>query len=316
MTRTIAILAALLALAAWPASASERHSGSGLEVSVSNDGAVTDCSRLRVSYEGGDAVRSEERVTLPRSASPLNGLHLPAQSGIWVRGTDRSDYDVHICKAAATAEVLSGVRAQAASGRLTVDGPAGESWVVHFIVEAPRDAPVDLEARSGPVRLASLSGNVHARTVNGPLSLDGLTGGVVAEAENGPIALRGCTGDVRAQATNGPISIRGSGGNFRVQTQNGPISVSLSGSSWEKGELEAHAVNGPIALKIPEGYRSATRIESSRHSPIQCHGRACDDARRSDEGESRTLELGSGAAPVVRLSTVNGPVTVRETSND
>src|SRR5262249_34589825 len=176
--------------------------------------------------------------------------------------------------------------------------------------------PVDLEAKNGPVRLMGLSGEVHARTANGPLSLDGLTGTVVAQAENGPISLRGCTGDVRAEATNGPISIRGSSGNSRIQTQNGPISVSVTGAGWEKGGLDAHAINGPIALRIPEGYQSATRIESSRHTRIQCRGRACDQARRAEDGESTTLELGSGAAPVVRLSTVNGPVTVRESSED
>jgi hypothetical protein len=316
MTRTPWTIAALLALAASPAAASERHHDNGMEVSVSEDGAVTDCSQVRVRFDGAEAVRHEERVTLPRSASPLTALRLPDRSGIWVRGADRSDYDVRICKAAATAGMLSGIRARAAAGSLAVEGPAEEGWVVHFIVEAPRDAPVDLEARSGPVRLAALSGSVRARTANGPLSLDRLTGSVVAEAENGPISLRACTGDVRAQATNGPISIRGSAGNLRVQTQNGPISVSLAGSGWENGELEAHAVNGPIALRIPEGYRSATRIESSRHSPIQCRGRACDDARRADDGESRTLEFGSGSNPVVRLSTVNGPVTVRETAGD
>ena len=315
MNRAAFAIAGVLTLAAYPLTGSEFRHGRGLEVSVPDEGAVTDCSQLRVRVDGRDALRAEERVTLPRSASPLTALHLPNQSGIWVYGSDRADYEIRICKAAATAETLAAVRAQAAGGRFAAEGPAGEDWAVHFLVQAPRDAAVDLEARSGPVRLDSLSGRVQVRTSNGPLSLNRLTGSVVAEAENGPIAFHDCTGDVRAQARNGPISIYGNGGNFRVQTQNGPIAVSLQGSSWENGELEAHAVNGPIALRIPEGYRSATRIETSGRSPVQCRGRACDDVRRSDDGDSRTLELGSGASPVVRLSTVNGPVTIREQSS-
>jgi hypothetical protein len=45
---------------------------------------------------------------------------------------------------------------------------------------------------------------------------------------------------------------------------------------------------------------------------VSCRSEACREARRTwDDEESRKIELGSGAT-VVRLSTVNGPVSVRD----
>jgi hypothetical protein len=313
MNRGILWSAAALALFCGPLAATGLPDSGDVSISVPDDGPGADCSRFRTRFEGREAVRSEQSLTLPRSASPLSGVRLPEHSGIWIHGSDRSDYAIRICKAAATSETLANIRAGAERGRLSVDGPASEDWAVHFIVEAPREAVVDLDASSGPVRLDALAGRARVSSTNGPLALSRLTGTVVAEAENGPISLRECSGEVRARAVNGPISISGSGGTVHARTENGPISVWLRGAAWENGGIEAEAINGPVSLRIPPDYRSGTRLESSGNAPLQCRGRACEGARRTQDGDSRALELGE-SNPVVRLSSVHGPVTVRESS--
>jgi DUF4097 and DUF4098 domain-containing protein YvlB len=112
--------------------------------------------------------------------------------------------------------------------------------------------------------------------------------------------------NVLAVGRNGRARIRG---DVDIDTQNGPISVKLSGNRWD-GKLEAHARNGPLSLSLPEGYASAVTVESSGRSPFQCRAKACGEARKNWDEDSRRIEFGS-SAPVVRLSTVNGPVSIR-----
>ena len=132
---------------------------------------------------------------------------------------------------------------------------------------------------------------------------------MVARSENGPISVRDCAGDIDAQAQNGPIEVSGGGGRQRLNTQNGPIEIALSGSTWNGAGLEARAVNGPLELIIPPGYRSGAVVESLGRSPFHCHGDACSQARRSWDDRYKRLEFGEGPT-LVRLSTENGPVSV------
>lgn len=73
--------------------------------------------------------------------------------------------------------------------------------------------------------------------------------------------------------------------------------------------LDLEASNGPVALKVPEGYASGASIETAGHSPVHCASRACRDSRRTSSDGRRRIELGE-PEPVIRLSTVNGPVSV------
>ena len=80
--------------------------------------------------------------------------------------------------------------------------------------------------------------------------------------------------------------------------------------------IEAHTQNGPASLRIPSNFRSGVVVESDGHGPVSCRAAACKEARRTwDDEDNRKIELGSGPT-VVRMSTVNGPVSVREIDND
>ena len=63
---------------------------------------------------------------------------------------------------------------------------------------------------------------------------------------------------------------------------------------------------------MPSSFRSAVVVESEGRGPVSCRAEACRQARRTwDDEDNRRIEFGSGPA-VVHLSTVNGPVSVRE----
>jgi DUF4097 and DUF4098 domain-containing protein YvlB len=180
------------------------------------------------------------------------------------------------------------------NGTVTTKGPGGEDdWTVYLLIRAPKSAAIDLE------------------TMNGPISLYDVDGKLTAHAHNGPISLKNFSGDAEVSALNGPISVEGSSGNVRIRTENGPISVDLKGTSWSGTGLSADAQNGPVTLSVPSGYQSGFVVETRNHTPMSCHASVCDNARRTWDDDHRRIEYGASPA-VLHLSTVNGPVSVRE----
>jgi DUF4097 and DUF4098 domain-containing protein YvlB len=147
--------------------------------------------------------------------------------------------------------------------------------------------------------------------MNGPMSLYDVNGRLTARVHNGPISLRNFSGDADITAVNGPISLEGSSGNVRVHTENGPISVALTGKTWSGAGLSADAQNGPLTLMVPNGYQSSFVVESRNYAPVSCQPSICDSARKTWDDNNRRIEYGSAPA-IIRLSTVNGPVSVRD----
>lgn len=292
-TRWIRVLAsaAVLALCASAATAGHRHRN----VSVRDGGNPTSCADVRVLFGDRPAARAEERLTVPVPAGGTLHVEAARNSGAHVREADRADFEIVACKAAPAADDLAAIALERSGDRVTVRGPADEDWVGYLLVVAPRGASLEVSAQNGPIGLAGLSGRV------------------VANTRNGPISVRDSAGDLDLHAQNGPIEFEGAGGKLRMRTENGPIEVELSGDSWTGDGLDARAVNGPVSLAIPAGYRSGAVVESRGHSPFQCRGEACAGARRTWDDDHRRIELGEGPA-LVRLSTENGPVSVRSGS--
>jgi hypothetical protein len=280
---------AALVLSLGPSLATAGWGRQGLNVST-RDGVPMRCADLDVTIDGRPAAVVEQAMTLAPAGQALR-VRAARNSGISVEAADRRDVAVLACKAASGGSDLDRIHVTYEGGLLTVSGPPGDSWLAYFLIEVPRAADVDVEAG------------------NGPIWLRGLTGRISARSQNGPISLKDCAGAVDAQAENGPIGVSGSAGDIRVRTQNGPISVKLSGSTWDGPGLDARAVNGPVSLRIPDGYRSGALVASAGHSPFRCKGGACRGASRTWDDDGNRIELGSGPL-AVRLSTVNGPVSV------
>ncbi|HEX9501612.1 MAG TPA: DUF4097 family beta strand repeat-containing protein [Thermoanaerobaculia bacterium] len=290
--RKILVALCLFALAAPLVAGRHNH---GMSTSIDDDGLVTDCSALRMTFDDRPAVRAEEMLPVGNLRS-LN-IRAPQNGGIYVIGSTSGGYEVKACKAAAFQEDLNQIRARVSGNAIITDGPAASDWVVYYLVRAPRGATLDLESQNGPISL---------REVNGT---------VTANALNGPISLKESSGTFNLETTNGPISLDGGSGTARLNAQNGPITVRLRGSSWN-GSIEAHTENGPASLRIPSNFRSGVIVESDGHGPVSCRAAACREARRTwDDEDNRKIELGSGPT-VVRMSTVNGPVSVRENDKD
>ena len=261
------------------------------------DGPAADCSDLHIRLDGErPTIQSEERTVSKAEAAVLR-VHEVENGGVQVQGWDKDVYSVTACKAAVggdAARLLSQIKLAVQGGEVSVSGPHGdrEDWTVYLLIRTPRSADIEVTAHNGPVSFYTVDGKVTTR------------------ATNGPISMKDCSGEANISAENGPISFSGTSGKLRLHTQNGPISVSL-GANWDGSELVADAVNGPLTLRVPSGFRSSFLVESNGHSPISCHASICSDARKTWDDEHRRIEYGSGS-PVIRLSTENGPISVAD----
>src|SRR5713101_5281382 len=261
------------------------------------DGPAADCSDLHIRLDGErPTIQSEERTVSKAEAAVLR-VHEVENGGVQVQGWDKDVYSVTACKAAVggdAARLLSQIKLAVQGGEVSVSGPHGdrEDWTVYLLIRTPRSADIEVTAHNGPVSFYTVDGKITTR------------------ATNGPISIKDCSGEANISAENGPISFSGTSGKLRLHTQNGPISVSL-GANWDGSELVADAVNGPLTLRVPPGFRSSFLVESNGHSPVSCHASICADARKTWDDEHRRIEYGSGS-PVIRLSTENGPISVAD----
>ena len=262
---------------------------------------AADCSRYQASFGKDEVAYTVQRASVPAAGARLD-VEPGQNGGIRVERGAGTEYSITACIAAG-GETTADAQRAAEAVRIQIDGNrvrvANATELrhasVHLIIEAPAGAQID------------------AKTTNGPISIHEVDGSFTARATNGPIALTNVSGAVRAAAANGPISVSGSGGNLDVETQNGPISINLQGTQWA-GELNARAQNGPLTVRVADNFTSGVEISSSRRSPWNCRIAACrsdvtNPGMANDDRGTRTVNVGSGPV-VVKLSTVNGPVTL------
>ncbi len=291
-----ALLGVAVFLTTVPANAQNRSRNHNLSINM--QGEAESCADLRVTSDG-QVAQSAEKFTLQRTEASTLELNAADRGLIRVRGWNQPSYSVETCKIAvaedrASAErALSAIAVSRSAGHFTFTGPQGDgnNWQVYFIVHAPANASLDLEARNGPVSVTGVSGAIKARAANGPLSI------------------KDCSGTVDAQTANGPIAFSGAGGEVHLQAGNGPISVKVSGDFWNGSLLDARTSNGPLTLLLPAGFRSGVRVEASQGSPMSCHHQACDSALRNSDGSRQTLQM-NGSSDTIRVSTGRGPVSV------
>lgn len=282
-----------------------KHRKSGSSFHTNSEAAGDVCAdHFNVSYDDLKVFTGEEQRTLAPAAYS-GGLNLRGSSngGMLVRGWDKNEVLIKACKGVAAADAAQGkqlleqIKLDITGSSVTATGPAqddGQKWWVYLIVNVPRNITLSAETRNGPIALRDVTGKIQAETTNGPLKI------------------YRCAGDITAEAQNGPISVVRSSGNIRIRTQNGPLSVELAGQEWSGQGLEASAQNGPLELKIPSNYRSGVDVVARGHSPFRCESNACGAAQKDWDDSNKSVHFGRGPT-LVRLSTVNGPVSVRST---
>jgi hypothetical protein len=293
---SVVYVSAFFAIGTVGAGAStHKHS---VSISDGHNRPASDCSDLHIRFDDQDAVVKSEERTVSKAEAPTLRVHPHANGGVQIQGWDKDVYSVTACKAAASSggdaeRLLSQITLSIQNGEVSTKGPGNDDqWTVYLLIRAPKAAAIDLQSDNGPISLYNVDAKLTAKTTNGPISLHDVSG------------------DAEITAVNGPIDIAGGSGNVHVHTQNGPISVALHGTSWNGAGLSADAQNGPLTLRVPSDYQSSFIVESKGYSPVSCHASICDQARKTWDDDHRRIEFGNSPA-AIRLSTVNGPVSVQ-----
>lgn len=201
--------------------------------------------------------------------------------GITVRGWNRDSVDVFVT-VHAQAPTREEARALAAEVRVTREGsvlratgPASRrnyQWWVMYDLSVPNRTDLTLETVNGPLTVEDVTGVLDLRTENGPISLDNL------------------------------------GGNVRARLDNGPLTVALRGTEWQGEGLDAATTNGPVILRVPEGYNA--ELETGTVNGPMSIGFPITVQGRFGAGHQRVrTTLGRGGR-TVRVVTTNGPATV------
>lgn len=296
------IMSLLATMSGIDVSEHHHHSGHDISINTEDDEEVTRCDQISVRFDHERAIRDQEELRV----DSLRALKIVSEDhgGIRVTGWDQPRYAVTACKAAALAGDLRDVRVSVNGEEISASGPSSDNWVVFYLVHAPRNATLDLSTRNGPIGVHDVSGTI------------------TAHAQNGPVAVTNSNGTLDVSTTNGPIAYSGSSGTVKLNAVNGPLAVKLTGSHWD-GSLDGRTENGPVALKLPRAFGSSVVVTSEGHGPIACKSDLCRAARRAmldsmdddeDRGKPRTMTFGSGAGNV-SLTTVNGPIAVKDTED-
>jgi len=298
MKRTALLLAVFVVgtcLIFEPASAQKRRTH-GVNISTEGDEPITECGQVKMRIGDGETVRGDQTQTIPRSQISTLQVRTPKNGGVHVQGWNRDEYSIMACLAAGgetesdAKATLSQLKLSVRDGMVTVEGPSPEEWVAFLVIHAPNGVALDLNSTNGPIGVSDFSGTINARSTNGP------------------ITFREVGGQVRADVQNGPLGVSGSSGDFHLNAQNGPLTVELNGNQWSGGEIEGRTQNGPLTLRLPDSYMSSVRVDASKHSPVECRAIQCQKAARTWDRPS-VIQFGD-SEPVIRLATVNGPVTI------
>jgi hypothetical protein len=222
----------------------------------------------------------DERTLGWRGGGPIS-VDASPNGGISVRGWDRDSVDVFVT-VHAQAESVEDARALAAEVRITRDGgvlratgPAtrrNRQWWVSYDLSVPNRSDLTLATLNGPLTVADVSGVMDLRAENGPISLDNL------------------------------------GGNVRARLDNGPLTVALRGTEWVGEGLDASTTNGPVVLRVPEGYNAELET-GTVNGPMNIGFPITVQGRFGGSHQRIRTTLGRGGR-TVRVITTNGPATV------
>jgi hypothetical protein len=229
---------------------------------------------------GGDHRERFCEVRQTRAATPAGTLTVDGlrNGGVSVIGQDRGGLivstriEVDASTQAEARDIARQVRTVINGSTIQAEGPRNDddaSWTASLVIWAPKRSDLRLSSHNGPVSVEDITGNMQLETNNGPLALHGVAG------------------------------------NVRARTRNGPLSITLTGTRWDGSGLDAETSNGPLALRIPEGY--SAHLEAATDNGPMSLGFPVTVVGRITKNIS--TDLGSGGK-TIRAVTHNGPLSI------
>lgn len=194
------LLVTLVVLAAFALPA---HAARSVIVTLQDQTLATanDCESFRTQNTTSLAAHatSEEQRTISLIPRQALQIHASEQGGVSVRGWDRDDARLLICKCAAAETpakaraILDAVSVSVRNGEIRATGPemnASQVWWTHMVLHLPKRTNIAINSTDGGVAIRNLTGTVFAASMNGPIAIDRVSGSIDARSANGPISLK------------------------------------------------------------------------------------------------------------------------------
>lgn len=196
---------------------------------------------------------------------------------------------------------------------------------VSFTVTVPREFNLNLNTSGGDVTVASLKGNVRARTSGGNLHFDRIDGDLDGHTSGGDIALSEGTARAKLGTSGGNIQIDRAGGPTEVSTSGGDITINSVAQL-----LSANTSGGDIKATITEPIKQDTVLSTSggdvRVQVVKGAGFELDASTTGGDvkaegvtitiskggvGKSRLAGSVNGGGPRLKLRSSGGDITIR-----
>jgi DUF4097 and DUF4098 domain-containing protein YvlB len=169
-------------------------------------------------------------------------------------------------------------------------------------IQLPAGATVILEARSGDVTVANLTGDVRLTTASGDLSVRGISGALTAEAVSGDLEIvAGGTLRVVARTVSGDLAMR-------AQQLLELAATTTSGDLTIAGEFVGE---GPFVIETVSGDTSLAPLGDVRIEATTLTGDV--DGRGIGRRSSRDggpIVVGSGKGPTVAFRSTSGDLLI------
>jgi DUF4097 and DUF4098 domain-containing protein YvlB len=239
-------------------------------------------------------------------------------------------------QSASTIEVEAGRDGQSPDIlRLAARIPAelfGRSAGVHFDMEMPPGADVEVHTRNGEIRLAGAEGAVELKTSNGRVEIERIQGSAIVKTSNGPIVAKDVRGSldlesrngaieldqidgetIHAVTSNGHIKAEGIDGEPSLKTSNGSITLKVL-SLPSSPRVKALSSNGPVRVEVPASVNARLSLSTS-------NGRI---DRRLDNAAVSELEVSrrrvdavlNGGGGEIEVATSNGTIIFEITGGE
>ena len=196
---------------------------------------------------------------------------------------------------------------------------------VSFVVTVPKNFNLKLNTSGGNIAVASLTGNVHARTSGGDLRFDRINGDIDGGTSGGNVSLKEGTaramlrtsgGDIEIDRAGGPTDVSTSGGNIKINSVAQLISATTSGGNVSaviteplKQDTLLSTSGGDVEVEVVKGAGFDLDARTSG-GDVKASGLTI-TIEKGGTGKSRLVGSVNGGGPRLKLRSSGGDVTVR-----
>ena len=270
---------------------------------------------FKASTQGGDIIIK---------TADVNEVHISAKEVIRASSDKEADellQDLTLTFEQNGTEVVAEAKYEKSGGWHTGNWPPVQ---VSFTVTVPRNFNLNLNTSGGDIAVASLKGDVRARTSGGELKFDRIDGNLDGHTSGGDITLTEGTaraqlgtsgGNIHIDRAGGPTEVTTSGGDIIINSVAQLISATTSGGNVKavitepiKQDTLLSTSGGDVRVRVVKG--AGFQLDASTSGgDVNAEGLTL-TIDKGGVGKSRLVGSVNGGGPRLKLRSSGGDITI------